>query len=861
VAVTPDGGYIITGSDDKTARVWDAHTGAQLGVLGGHEWEVTAVAVTPDGGYIITGSSGYAIVVWDARSLTRVRELNHFRGVSSIAISADGDRMATGADDGTVDLWDIRSGSQLKELGPHGIGIKDVVFTPDGSRIVAVSGDRSKNGAWLMESSARDYRVRIWDLTTSAELKVFKATSSVMSVAVTPDGSRILTGLQDGTVRIWRSQFDASVLTLSGHSRDVDAVGVTADGRHIITGSLDDTARVWDAHTGAEVVVLKGHEAGISSVAASPDGARIVTGSTDGTARIWDSAGGIPLAVLRGEGDWITGVAVTPDGSRIITSSGYYSGRHFSTKQSVREKVARIWDAQTGKVVKTLVGHGQGVTSVAVTGDGRRVITGSIDGTARIWDADTGTELMALRGERSNIVSVAVTPDGSRVVTGAWSGVARVWDALTGAQVLELHGHDSLILGVAISPDGTRIVTGSVDRTARVWDAMTGVELAVLKGHTQGITSVAVTPGGTHIVTGSEDGTARIWELFNEHQSLIAQAKERVPRCLTPTQRKQYYLAPGPPHWCVSMRKWPYDPPSALIEGRRLLQNHNDDEANVLFAAALETDPQAATGINAAWADAYIDRGGDMARTGSEDRAYALFIQALKLDHSAGPKINQTWANAKSDYGNALLGELKDDQANAVFKEAVTRDPSVAIRIDQTWSAAYTDRATNMLQLGKNDDARKFLSEAVKRHPSADAVTKIAQTYNEIAWKLFLKGNSSEGLADSERAVALAPNKASYLDTRGQIYLALGRIEAGCGDLKKSTEIGIRSPGTYYGLGSCTEKLGQIELAIQAYRKALELDGSGDDYEEGAKLKAKQRLEALVTASPPRTNRAIERRP
>jgi WD40 repeat protein len=852
VAVTLDNARIITGSDDKTARVWDARTGAQLAILGGHQWEVSAVAATPDGSYIITATSGYEIIVWDAKSLTRVHELQHFQGVTSIAMSADGARIATGSDNGTVAIWDIRKGVQLKELGPRGIGVKDLAFAHDGKRIVAVSGIVSKQGQRWMEGTERDYRIRIWDVDAGTELLELKANSSVMSVALMPDASRILAGLWDSTVRIFDSRFDPAVLTLKGHERSVDAVAVTPDGQRIITGSLDNTARVWDAHTGAQLLMLRGHEeSGINSVAASPDGTRIVTGSTDGTARIWDAASGAQLRVLRGDGDWITGVAFTPDGNRIVTGSGYRHGRSWSTKESIREKVARIWDAHSGELITTLVGHANGVTSVAVTRDGKQVITGSVDGTARIWDAETGTELRALRGEERDITSVAVSPDGARVVAGAWSGLARVWDAHSGAQLLELRGHTSLVVAVAVSPDGRRIATGSVDRTARIWDAQTGTELAVLKGHTEGITSIAITPDATHIVTGSEDGTVRIWDVYGDGNSMLAQAKRSIPQCLTPGQRKQFYLSPKPPSWCISMEKWPYDPASALIQGWWLLVEGKDDEAQILFTAAeLKTDPKVWTTINAYLATVYIFRGGQMISAGDEDRANELFMQALKLDPSAKAEIDEAWARAKVEYGSILLSELKDDQAIETFNQALTRNGSVAVLIDQAWAAAYSDRATNMIRLGEIGEARSSLSEALKRHPSTDTVAKIARSYNEIAWHLFLKGTSADGLADAEQAVALAPNTANYLDTRGQIYLGLGRAEAACTDFQRATEIGIASAGTYYGLGLCTEKLGQLDSAARAYRKALELDSSGSDYEKTAKLKAKQRLEALAKQLP-----------
>jgi WD40 repeat protein len=160
-----------------------------------------------------------------------------------------------------------------------------------------------------------------------------------------------------------------------------------------------------------------------------------------------------------------------------------------------------------------------------------------------------------------------VTPDGRRIVTGSLDKTARIWDAATAKEIAALRGHDGGVTSVAVTVDLTRIITGSDDDTARVWEASRaelageagGAELAVLRSHGGSITSVAVTPDGSRIITGSTDNTAKIWEDFPLNQALVDQAKAVVPRCLTPSQRVQFFLDPTPPLWCIAMEKWPFD--------------------------------------------------------------------------------------------------------------------------------------------------------------------------------------------------------------------------------------------------------------------------------------------------------------
>jgi WD domain, G-beta repeat len=207
-----------------------------------------------------------------------------------------------------------------------------------------------------------------------------------------------------------------------------------------------------------------------------------------------------------------------------------------------------------------LKGHTKGVTSVAISRDGTRIVTGSEDNTARVWDAKTFAELGRLAGHTGAVYSVAFSPDGARIVTGSADNTARVWDAKTFAELGRLKRHTGAVWSVAFSPDGARIVTGAADNTARVWDANTFAELGRLTGHTGAVYSVAFSTDGHRIVTGLGDKTAQVSEIYQGgRQALIEHAKAIIPRCLTAEQRQQYHLELAPPGWCKSTQKWPYD--------------------------------------------------------------------------------------------------------------------------------------------------------------------------------------------------------------------------------------------------------------------------------------------------------------
>ena len=204
--------------------------------------------------------------------------------------------------------------------------------------------------------------------------------------------------------------------------------------------------------------------------------------------------------IFSGNVDGVAAVALSPDGSRIATGS--VDG-------------VQVWDAVTGEDLFSLeLECGREVGSVAWSPDSRRIATGSDDG-VQVWDAVTGKELLSLEHD-SWVWSVAWSPDGSRIATGSAVGVW-VWDAVTGENVLSLK-HGYRVGSVVWSPDGSRIATGSAGGV-RVWDAVTGEELLSL-GCGRGVGSVVWSPDGSRIVTDSIFDGVRVWDAVTGEELL-----------------------------------------------------------------------------------------------------------------------------------------------------------------------------------------------------------------------------------------------------------------------------------------------------------------------------------------------------
>jgi WD40 repeat protein/cytochrome c-type biogenesis protein CcmH/NrfG len=296
-----------------------------------------------------------------------------------------------------------------------------------------------------------------------------------------------------------------SVQTLRGHSARVRSAAFSPDGSRVVTGSNDHTAKVWEVASGEELQTLRGHSKWVNSAAFSPDGSYVVTGSRDHTAKVWllkplrfwFFGGSRELQTLRGHSGIVWSAAFSPDGRYVVTA-GY--------------RTAKVWDVASGQELQTLRGHSSYVLSAAFSPDGRYIVTGSADQTAKVWEVASGQELQTLREHSASVWSAAFSPDGRRVVTASADNTAKLWEVASGKELQTLRGHRADVNSAAFSPDGRYIVTGSSDYTAKIWDVASEEVLRTLSGHSDWVRSAAFSPDGYYLVTGSLDKTAKVWQ-------------------------------------------------------------------------------------------------------------------------------------------------------------------------------------------------------------------------------------------------------------------------------------------------------------------------------------------------------------
>lgn len=286
-------------------------------------------------------------------------------------------------------------------------------------------------------------------------------TGVVYSAAFLPDGRRLATSGDDGSVRVWNVETGRQLLRVAASESTVSDLAVSPDGRLVVAAIDDDNApavKVFDARTLRLVRTLRGgHTGGLFEVAFSPNGRVLASGGKDKTVKLWDVRTWRLLRTLEGHSNFVTSLAFTPDG-RALASAG-----------AERDNTVMLWDVAGYALSHTLKGHDDWVTTVAVSPDGRVVASGSRDKKIILWDARTGRRLRTFT-QPVMVFEIEFAPDGKTFAQGGGDTEVRLHDARTGRLLGALGGHSDQINDLKFSPRGTLLVTASYDGTLRIWE-------------------------------------------------------------------------------------------------------------------------------------------------------------------------------------------------------------------------------------------------------------------------------------------------------------------------------------------------------------------------------------------------------
>ncbi|MFT7670808.1 MAG: WD40 repeat protein [Planctomycetota bacterium] len=352
----------------------------------------------------------------------------------------------------------------------------------------------------------------------------------VDSLAWSPDGTRVLGNLfrrgddaVDPVMMVWDAEHGDPLLLLEHAEESTLGVAWSSDGTQLLSiGKFG--SRAWFAATGEIAPTIAREESHVGSVAWSPDGTRIASYPSFGVPHLRDAVDGRVLGVLKIDGHHGGTLAWSPNGTQLVSSS--------------KDNTLTIWDVETGSCLRVLEGHADFVNAIAWSPDGLHIASSSVDGDLCIWEATTGETWRIFKVVGGQCVSLAWNPDGKRIAAGV-SGLPgealQIWDAASGVilssewvqAVSSSHSaSDWFFTPISWSPDGRYIAAALFGESLRILDASTGETLQTLRGHRKTVWSTSWSPDGKRIVSGSLDGTARVWDASNGWCLLVLKASE-----------------------------------------------------------------------------------------------------------------------------------------------------------------------------------------------------------------------------------------------------------------------------------------------------------------------------------------------
>lgn len=462
----------------------DVDTGETVAQRGAHRLGITAVAFSGDGRYGLTGSYDKTLRVWDlaANALVDTLYPAHDDIVYAAVAARDVPLAASAGGDGVVRLWDLDTLACRVVLAGHTHRVYDVALSPDGTTALTASHDRT---------------IRVWDAATGATRATLHGHSdAVFAVAFVPGARSAVSASKDGTIRVWALEAAEARASTQEHDGWIQALAVAPDGRLAITAGQDHRLRVWDTsdpRVPRVTHVLPRHHDAVSAVALHAASGTLVSGSRDRRIVVWDLADGSARHVLPVQGDAIGAVAIAADGALALSGSddGYVklwdlaAGRFVRRWDAHRRAVTMLaplpgtrhvltasmdgtlalWDMDSGTKLHQLPAHLGGVSAGALSPAGDLALTGGVDGILRLWRLPSFELVRTVAGHAARVRAVAFTADGRRAFTGAYDRYLKAW-AIPALDPLAAFAADAAIAAAGASADGTLVVAGDAQGCA-----------------------------------------------------------------------------------------------------------------------------------------------------------------------------------------------------------------------------------------------------------------------------------------------------------------------------------------------------------------------------------------------------------
>ena len=547
VKMDDEGKKLLSGSMDKSLKLWDAVTGKCLKTLEGHLGYVNAVDMSADGKFAISGggeliSEDYDLKYWDLENCKVIHNLEGHSGlIRSVALDIERKVALSGGTDNLIKLWNLEDGSCIETFEGHKEWVNTLNFSSDGS--YAVSGGGTPRGT-------NDRSLHLWDLQSKQSIRSLVGhTASINSACFSSDGQFILSGSgnpgekSDNTIRLWQASSGECLRQLSGHGGRVNAVAIGPNGRYALSCSEDKSMRLWNLETGQCLRTFVGVKGEINTLDLSRDGLTAATGCADATLQVWEVKLGqksfraryyvtIPRAMVIDISEDETYEMGMSRARQAMAFQDYTAAAHWlresrSQKGKNRDsKVMSRWvelytklqrkEPRSGWEERSFTGHTGPVHQARFIERKNLVVTSGRDGNIKIWNLTTGEcDFTIETGEQPGIRSISITDDGTKLSAGSASGKSfSTWDLETQKKIQDVEAFkEPGSLTVRFTGEGNLAFCASDQNASlKMFDPADGRLLRTYNGHKKGINDFMISRDQHYILTASKDNTLKLWD-------------------------------------------------------------------------------------------------------------------------------------------------------------------------------------------------------------------------------------------------------------------------------------------------------------------------------------------------------------
>ena len=462
-------GLVLASAGDSEIYLWALETERLLANWSGHHDLIWTLAFSPDGCLLVSGSADRTVRLWQITTDTIGDNNNeqppsvclegHTAHIYAVAFSPDGKTLVTSGFDENMRLWDVQTRECQLILRMHKSWVRAVAFSPDGKSLA---------------SGGNDHTIGLWHITPSEYTSVTSQLDYILtghasfarSVAFSPQATTLASSHADGLVRLWNTQNGELQYSLRGHVGAVHGVAFSPNGQQLASIGNDGVVQLWKMPGGQLAHSLPGYDGALRALAFNPDGEILAVGGNRPYVQLWNTQTGQRQRTLAVPFDQIWSAAFSPDGQILAT------GTH---AQGIL-----LWDVVSGKLRGTFDAAQNAVLGLAFHPGGELLIGGSVDRCVRVWDIRSGRLLYTLSDAAHWVYTVAVSPAGNLLAAGTVGGIIYMWaieqdgDTTNVRLRHRLHGHTIAVNSVAFSPSGNLLVSGATDETIRFWDVESG---------------------------------------------------------------------------------------------------------------------------------------------------------------------------------------------------------------------------------------------------------------------------------------------------------------------------------------------------------------------------------------------------